>query len=97
MIENISFLEEELTKKNFTFKKCYIKNDIVNIKFYSQYQIERFLNIIQINNYAIKLSLEKFAIENKTYNKILYRIMFSKKYLPDVLENINKKNDYHRV
>lgn len=72
-----------LHKLNFIFGLVSQKDNLIKIIFYSQYQLERFLNITELENYKIKTFVEKF----ENHHKIVFSLFFNEK----LVENINKK------
>ena len=77
---------------NFNFGFLSQDNDNIKITFYSQYQIERFLNITKLEKYKIETFIEKFG-EN---HKVCFDFYFNKFSLGDVNEKLfnhqNNKN-----
>lgn len=54
-----------LKNLNFIYSNCFVENEIVQIIFHSQYQIERFLNITNLDKYSIGVFVEKFDENHK--------------------------------
>lgn len=76
--------------KDLNFHFGSITEDGKNIKiiFYSQYQLERFLNITNLQKYHIETFIENFNTEDENRYKIGFFFFFSKEHLNFVNERL---------
>ena len=76
-----------LKNLNFIFGLVVQEQTNINITFYSQYQIERLLNITDLKKYSLQTFVENFPSENESHYKIGFIFSFSL----DEVELINNK------
>jgi hypothetical protein len=81
---NTNDLLENLKLINLHFGFLSQENDNVKITFYSQYQIERLLNITKLEKYNIETFIENFG-EN---HKICFYFYFNKIHIDAVNEKL---------
>jgi len=74
-------LVNNLKNLNFIFTGFVQKQDDIFLIFYSQHQIERLLNITELQNYKINTFIEKHNINEEIYNKICFNFSFNKNEL----------------
>lgn len=82
-------LKENLKNLNFSFGGMFQKENSIDIVFYSQYQIERLLNISKLKNYKISTFVENHEIEEENIHKICFIFIVNK----NDLDYINIKLD----
>lgn len=70
-----------LKNLNFNFTNVNQKDEDVIVTFYSQYQIERLLNITELQNYKINTFIEKHNLNEEIYHKICFLFSFNKNEL----------------
>lgn len=80
-----------LKRLNFNFEKITEDGIKINIIFYSQYQIERLLNITNLKKYDIKTFVENFPTEKENH----YKIAFLFSFCVSEIEFICNKLDSH--
>lgn len=61
---------------NFHFERVLEKENNISITFYSQYQIERFLNITNLEKYNIQTFVENFPKEEENHYKVCFIFSF---------------------
>lgn len=88
--KDLIILSNLLQKYNFIFGKCFIKNDNVIIKFYSQYQIERLLDLSSLKEFGLNFKIEKFDISSRNLHKIVFYFSFNKEYLKKIIKKLSK-------
>lgn len=79
-----------LQKYNFIFGKCFIKNNDVIIKFYSQHQVERLLDLSSLKEFILNFEIEKFDISSRNLHKIVFNFSFNKEYLKKIIKKLSK-------
>ena len=82
-------LRENFKNLNFSFGGIFQKENDVDIVFYSQYQIERLLNISKLKNYKISTFVENHQVEEENVHKICFLFTVNK----DDLDYLNIKLD----
>lgn len=82
---NLENIINNLKELNFNFGGVFEDDGNVKILFYSQYQIERFLNITNLEKYRIETSVEKFG----ECHKVAFEFCFDKFNLKIIEEKLS--------